>query len=559
MTCWDVIGIAQTKDRGDIRRAYAARLKTTNPEDDPEGFKALRTAYEQALAFADRGTPPPAPTEPPVRPPQRVVKAPVPDFDADGDTDDTPDPGAIDHWAHRLALNRLQACLQPGAAPEALMPAFDSVIDSPAMQTIDVRRDTEERIAWILSQNIPRSDPLIGLAIDYFEWDSRDARRRLPRAAVQVLRRQEEVDLLRALTSRDNPHHKAFKILSAPPRPITIRSRLLSPAKPEAIAAFLSDVLRPPPSLRNDLNADTVTAWQAFLERPHLAAWGLWSLVLSLPSLVVGGLFLTIGPPDYRSLGILTVLPPAFGAAALVYTLGIDLPRRRWRAHRGVAPPWQTWGWIVSMALLLIAVALPLGGWLLTGIVTVMAVTTTVWIIVTGEPDDRPGRFPLIVNAALGQVSFSVWTMVSARSLPLPVAARLLIMLIAVLVVSACGRIPLHRAWASASPRMRRGTAFGVALTAAIGVVALSPLGTAPGLYPAIIAIVAAMVLVHRCIYLPSKIEARRALWLSIFPAGMFMANAGTDGGIVIGSSMILIWIVYVTLRTGFVQRSRAK
>ncbi len=559
MTCWDVIGIAQTKDRGDIRRAYATRLKTTNPEDDPEGFKALRTAYEQALAFADRDTPPPMPSEPPVQPPHRVVKAPVADFDDYGDADETRDPDAIDHRAHRLALNRLHACLQPGADSEALMPAFDSVIESLAMQTIDVRRDTEERIAWILSQNIPRSDPVIGLAIEYFQWDSRDARGHLPRAAGPVLQRQDDVDLLRALTTRDDPHHKAFKILSGPPQPITIRSRLLSPAKPEAIAAFLSDVLRPHPSLRNDLNADTVAAWQAFLERPHLASLGLWSLVLSLPSLVVGALLLAVVPADYRGLDILTVLPAAFGAAALVYTLGIDLPRRRWRAHRGVAPPWQTWGWIVSTVLLLIAVALPFDGWLLTGVVAVLACTTAGWIIVTGEPDHRPGRLPLIVNAALGEVSFSVWTVAAAYSLPLPVAARLWVMLIAVLVVTTYGRVPLHRAWASASPTKRRGTAFAVAMIAASGIVALWPLAMAPYLYPAIIAIVAAIVLVHRCIYLPSKIEARRALWLSLFPAGVFIATAGTDGGIIVGSSMILVWIAYVTLRTGFVQRSRAK
>ena len=43
-TIWEVLGIAPECDRSDIRRAYARRLKETNPEDDPEAFQALRQA-----------------------------------------------------------------------------------------------------------------------------------------------------------------------------------------------------------------------------------------------------------------------------------------------------------------------------------------------------------------------------------------------------------------------------------------------------------------------------------------------------------------------------------
>lgn len=53
---FQVLGIAETKEEDRIRQRYLSLLKDTNPEDDPEGFKRLREAYEEALRFAaERG------------------------------------------------------------------------------------------------------------------------------------------------------------------------------------------------------------------------------------------------------------------------------------------------------------------------------------------------------------------------------------------------------------------------------------------------------------------------------------------------------------------------
>lgn len=49
---WQELGIAKTADKRAIKKAYSVRLKVVRPDSDPDGFKRLRAAYEQALAFA---------------------------------------------------------------------------------------------------------------------------------------------------------------------------------------------------------------------------------------------------------------------------------------------------------------------------------------------------------------------------------------------------------------------------------------------------------------------------------------------------------------------------
>lgn len=52
MDIWFVLGIEQTKDLERIRDAYREKLMRVNPEDDPEGFKELREAFEEATRLA---------------------------------------------------------------------------------------------------------------------------------------------------------------------------------------------------------------------------------------------------------------------------------------------------------------------------------------------------------------------------------------------------------------------------------------------------------------------------------------------------------------------------
>jgi TPR repeat protein len=85
MSPWQELAIAPTADAGAIRKAYAAKLKLTRPEDDPAGFARLRAAYETALKLAAAGAaseaaPPPAAAPSPTGPvPPAAARLPSPE------------------------------------------------------------------------------------------------------------------------------------------------------------------------------------------------------------------------------------------------------------------------------------------------------------------------------------------------------------------------------------------------------------------------------------------------------------------------------------------------
>lgn len=68
---WSQLGLPGPSDLPEIRHAYAEKLKTTHPEDDPEGFQSLHAAYQAASRMARQRKRRERPAQPePVRPPE---------------------------------------------------------------------------------------------------------------------------------------------------------------------------------------------------------------------------------------------------------------------------------------------------------------------------------------------------------------------------------------------------------------------------------------------------------------------------------------------------------
>ncbi len=96
---WNELGLSGPAELSEIRAAYARKLKTAHPEEDPEGFQRLHTAYQEAsrrarrlARFAQAGpeTPPAESSAPPERPPEGPGEGAGWDYDALLEEEDTP-------------------------------------------------------------------------------------------------------------------------------------------------------------------------------------------------------------------------------------------------------------------------------------------------------------------------------------------------------------------------------------------------------------------------------------------------------------------------------------
>ena len=227
MTCWQTLGIAPTGDEAAIKKAYAARIREHRPDRDPEGFRAVRAAYEEALAQcayirprhekkrkrqreADapaEAIPKPPPQNPPdstyygytaTLPPQvsETLRAPenvaylerpapheretAPHEYHDRPADARENPAAL--------LARLQAAWEAANSDEALLAILQAQADEAALQHIDLRIDYLDALRQHLASrdHLPRSTVWAGEQYQLHHSHDAEYRRRYLAARVAL-------------------------------------------------------------------------------------------------------------------------------------------------------------------------------------------------------------------------------------------------------------------------------------------------------------------------------------------------------------------------------------
>jgi hypothetical protein len=342
---WAVLGLEPTDDARAAKRAYSGLLKQIDVDRDPKGFIRLREALELALHYGanipewesddyddaewaeDEAL---APDDSPAFQAVGTGQPCAPYVDA-GDMRTPALPGgasALAEASHRLGRLLFDPEPVESAEIEAAGVVLLAEVDKAA---VDDAAATERWLLGALVDSIPRSDPLIGPAMDHFGWDN----------AVRPRDYGFGYDL-DTLHQRRSDHAKLNRLLSfsmqaegailqkfemaGDQRAIeelrgTGRTRV-SPFElslPIDVQRFLKETLAAHPMMEHDLDPGQLAFWRAYFEGRHLPDHFWLTLLVTPPILALATTFGLEGAGVTPPLSFF----PALGVALAVTLIGI--------------------------------------------------------------------------------------------------------------------------------------------------------------------------------------------------------------------------------------------
>jgi hypothetical protein len=386
---WTVLGIAPTEDSGAIRRAYAAKLKVTRPEDDRAGFERLRGAYELALRWARKETP--IERVHPQPQPQPAAAAPL--------APPVEKPVVLDSEQETLhrAFTELHAMMaaKRGYSAEATR-ALDAILGSPALENISIEQRVQQQLSVLLASSIPASDPLLERVVTHFRWARPEAELDVAPPIAAILSRLHDLRFLEELKSDQSPYAPAFRGLQRRKTPVV--SWLMAHFNKTGVPGeyqLLQAIRMHHPSLLSLLEPSAVTWWDEMASRPRV----------NLPIVLVGLIIAVLGGVVGASQegvkeGLLSVGRSGLVIAGLVAwkLYALDWPRHLIRTRLPVPPVYLLLGWLPASVAVILLSTIPAWSfvkWLL--VIPALGIAQWAWTIGwTGHPSQSLLRIPLL-------------------------------------------------------------------------------------------------------------------------------------------------------------------
>lgn len=386
-TVWQALGISPTREIGDIRRAYAARLKECHPEENPEGFQRLRGAYEAALRAA-RGA---ADTAGSLRP--SGVKEPVaevqPSASMSGAISSQPPEEDVRHFEG--AVGRLEQLLKtPGQSdPTTLEAALNAVLDSPGALHVGTWSVLDRRLARLLVETVPKSDPILDTVVQRLGWARADVVTARAKEVVAVVTRVADLATVAKLRSGTDADARAFQLFSQPPPKLWLVRRVKALYLDQAVRDFINKTLKARPTLAQWLDKTSVEIWLKIFWSPHvsgrgLAAMPIFSAVAIIGTYIAGALGVL---PDLGGTALLLALcvGPALVLLKLyAFSWPVTLVLRRLKEKK--PPSWVRWGWLAGGALTVLLVSSLPASWPVVAMSLVLSAGLLVWATIAAHP-----------------------------------------------------------------------------------------------------------------------------------------------------------------------------
>lgn len=375
-----MLGVPRGSDRATIRRAYAAKLKVTNPEDDAAGFMELRAAYEEALRWVDyQNFDDWDDAEEEAAEGERAGLTLIPVGEAlapDGDPlpeaeplpPPAPDPLEVERAADAAEFERRFAELESGLRGpwfkdrDGIRAAFDAVMAAPALIELDRRAYAEYRVAALIADTIPRSDAILREAMAAFGWDGEGNH---PPAVWALRARLDEWRLI-ASFGRGHALERGWRALIDGKSPNWLRRlSALRPGVAGQVRQLFDLADYDVPGIAHSFHPRAAEWWRTHLDAPR---FGSVEVALLLLGGVVATLFAVLGAtPAVRLWGA-----AGAGVGGLVLSLAHwrFVTPMRWRAAREGTVRSRGAGWRLGLWLVLTAAAIaaPATPWIAGGL-----------------------------------------------------------------------------------------------------------------------------------------------------------------------------------------------